>query len=595
MPAASSDAVSIFRWLIPESQERIWPTCFDPYNGSDLRSSNLHSSNLHSSTWVREKAIFEEEKNKWIGSHAAAGAAIIAVLGLLARLWAASGTFLNPDEALHFRLANQATLALAYRTGLTASHPPLLTFLLHYWRTLGTSELWLRLPSVIAGWAFCWMFYKWLRKAAGELAGLVGLLFVAFLPPVVLLAAEVRQYSLLLAFLASALYFLDRAFAENSARLMAICSLFLYLALLSHYSAFLFAAALGIYALIRIIQERSSTSLISAWVTGQVGALVLAVLLYETHLSKLGAGDSRMVLQGWMSEHYLRRSYFDATRDNPLIFLIGRSFGVFQYFFEQRAVGDLMGLLFLIGVALLLRAKVVEKTRPSPSCFGLLLLLPFLVAAGASLAHVYPYGGTRHIAFLIIPAIAGVSVAIAGLAKGQWARGLASTMCVIVVCVAFGRPRHPWMNRADQSGTHMAQATRYMTENVRATDLIFADYQTNLLLGHYLCGQRPISFETAPATFEQYSCNGLRLACTDYRDEVFTSASFPTEWQRFVQAYGLKSGQTVWVAQAGWEAGLPENLRSDVPQFHDLAFKSFGKNVKIFKMTVGELLPQHIS
>ena len=53
--------------------------------------------------------------------------------------------------------------------------------LLYFWRALGTSELWLRLPSVLAGTVFCWIFYKWLSKAAGNLAGLIGLLFVALL------------------------------------------------------------------------------------------------------------------------------------------------------------------------------------------------------------------------------------------------------------------------------------------------------------------------------------------------------------------------------------------------------------------------------
>src|SRR5277367_4200801 len=134
----------------------------------------------------------------------------------MARLWTASGTFLNPDEALHFRLANQTSLALAYKESLTAAHPPLLILLLYFWRALGTSELWLRLPSVLAGAVFCWMFYKWLSRAAGVSTGLIGLLFVAFLPPIIVIAAEVRQYSLLLAFLASALYFLGEAFAKKS-------------------------------------------------------------------------------------------------------------------------------------------------------------------------------------------------------------------------------------------------------------------------------------------------------------------------------------------------------------------------------------------
>ncbi|MFY9793059.1 MAG: glycosyltransferase family 39 protein, partial [Candidatus Sulfotelmatobacter sp.] len=224
-------------------------------------------------------------------------AGFILLFSLLARVWAASGTFLNPDEALHFRLANQTSWALAYRQSLTASHPPLLTFILYFWRGLGTSELWLRMPSILAGVVFCWMFYKWLRNAAGDLAGLIGLIFVSFLPPVVLLSAEIRQYALLLAFLASALYFLDDSFALNSSARMIAFSLCLYLAMLSHYSAFWFAAALGIYALLRFFTGRFSTTLKMTWAIGQIGALALAIFLYKSHISKLGVGESRTALQ----------------------------------------------------------------------------------------------------------------------------------------------------------------------------------------------------------------------------------------------------------------------------------------------------------
>ena len=204
-----------------------------------------------------------KKKDEWVERRPNLAAALITLLGFLARLWAAHGTFLNPDEALHFRLANQVSLALAYKESLTAAHPPLLILLLYYWRALGTSELWLRLPSVLAGAVFCWMFYKWLRKAAGSLAGFIGLLLVAFLPPIVLVAAELRQYSLLLAFLVSALYFLDEAFTKNSASRMAAFTLCLYLAMLIHYSAFWFAAALGFYALFRIFTERPPVRIIS--------------------------------------------------------------------------------------------------------------------------------------------------------------------------------------------------------------------------------------------------------------------------------------------------------------------------------------------
>ena len=534
-----------------------------------------------------------ENKNQWLHNHSDVAAAIITLLGFLARLWTASGTFLNPDEALHFRLANQPSLALAYKESLTAAHPPLLIVLLYFWRALGTSELWLRLPSVFAGAVFCWMFYKWFSKAAGELAGQIGLLLVALLPPIILVAAEVRQYSLLLAFLISALYFLDEAFAQNSTTRMAAFSLCLYLAMLFHYSAFWFAAALGIYALYRIFTEHPPTKLAGAWAIGQVGGIALAIFLYKTHLSKLGVGQGESPTQGWMSDSYLRRSFFDHTHDNPVKFLVGHTFGVFQYFFGQLAVGDVMGVLFFVGVALLLlRRNGLPKDRSSSRSLAIFLLLPFAVAAAISLAHIYPYGGTRHVAFLIVPAIAGVSVTIACPAAGKWVRGISIAALIIVACIAFGKPRQPRMERGDQSTAHMAAAIEFVNQNMDPSDLIFVDYQSDLILGHYLCRQRPIALEPAHDSFEQFSCAGHRVVSTDYKTEwMFWAKNFPQDWQLFVQAYGLKPGDTIWIFQTGWGVDLPEDLQKHFAEFRNLRFESFGNNIKIFKMTVGQPMP----
>ncbi len=551
-----------------------------------------------------------EKKNQWFHNHAKVLAACITALAFLARLWAASGTFLNPDEALHFRLANQVSLDLAYKASLTAAHPPLFILLLYYWRALGTSELWLRLPSVLAGAVFCWVFYKWLTKAAGSLAGFIGLLFVAFLPPIVALAAEVRQYALLLAFLVSALYFLDDAFTTHSPRRMAAFSLCLYLAMLFHYSAFLFAAALGFYALFRIFTERPPVATMAAWAIGQVGGLALAAFLYKTHLSKLGVGDSRTALQGWMSDFYLQRSYFNPARDNPLTFLVGHTFGVFQFFFGQLAVGDVMAVFFIAGAVLLLRRKGLPEDRTSSRRLGVFLLVPFAVAGAVSLAHLYPYGGTRHVAFLIMPAVAGVSVAMACLAgwrktdltetdstgksltARRWTRGLAIAALVIVACIVFGKPRQPRMERADQSWKHMSDAIDFVRENVKPSDLIFTDYQSDLMLGHYLCQQRPISIDVTSADFEQFSCAGHQIVASDFRAAwMFWADNFPREWQRAVQSHNLKPRDTVWIVQAGWGVDLPADLQRRYAEFRGLHFESFGKNIKIFKITVGEPMP----
>jgi uncharacterized membrane protein len=528
----------------------------------------------------------------WLQRHINTAAIAVTLLGFTARLWTASGTFLNPDEALHFRLANQVSLLVAYKGSLSEAHPPLLTLVLYFWRLLGVSELWLRLPLVFASVVFCWMFYKWLSHAAGSLAGFIGLIFVALLPPIVLLSAEIRQYPLLLAFLASALFFLEDAVAKNSTASMAAFSLCLYLAMLSHYSAFLFAAALGIYALLVFLEKRPPIKLLSVWAAGQFGALALAVLLYKTHIAKLRMAQSRTPMQGWMSESYLHRSYIDPAHDHRLLFLAGHTFGVFQYYFGQLALGDVMCIVFFAGVALLLRGTGFPQDRSSRRRLGLLLLLPFAIACAVSVAHLYPYGGTRNVAFLIIPAVAGVSIAIANLATTKWTRPLATTALILLACIAFGKPRPPRMDRADQSPAHIAAAIDFIQKNIDPSAIIFTDYQSDLILGHYLCRQRPIVFDPAPANFEQFSCAGHRIISTQEQEWMFSSANFIQEWQYFEQSYNLQAGTKVWIIQAGWGIALPEDLRAHFPEFQNLHSDSFGKNIKIFKLTTGQPMPE---
>ncbi len=531
-----------------------------------------------------------------IEARANVAAALITLAGLGGRVWAASGTFLNPDEALHFRLANQASLAQAYKQSLTGLHPPLFVLLLHLWRGLGTSDLWLRLPSVIAGAVFCWLFFKWLSLVAGPLAGFLGLILVALLPPEIALSAEVRQYALLLAFLGAALYLLERGFVENSAGLMLASMLSLYLAMLTHYSAFLFAGALGCYGLSKIFvpsARRQRASVSASWIVGQLGGVALCAFLYETHLSRRDFGESE-ILRGWMA-YLSRSSYFQPGRDNPVLYAVGHSFGVFQYLFGQLTVGIVMGVTFLVGLVLLLRGrKSSQKSAPDP-WLAVLLVLPFVLACAASFLHVYPYGGTRHVAFLTLPAMTGVSLALAclsgtGATGKRWGRGVAITSLVVIACIVFGKVRQPRMERADQSTAHMAAAMQFVQTKIGPSDFIYTDYQTDLILGRYLCPERPVSFDVAPDLFEQFSCGGHRIISRDFRGWMFGADSFPLEWQRFVQAYRPKPGDSVWIIQAGWGADLPEDLRR-YPEFRDLGFEAFGNNIKIFKMPAGQAMP----
>lgn len=517
---------------------------------------------------------WERQFERWFESHFNFSAILVLTAGFIIRLRAASGTFLNPDEALHYLLANQSSWRLAYEASLTNAHPPLLTFVLYFWRALGDSEFVLRLPSVIAGTAYCWIVFKWLTRIFGLTAGFISLMLVTFLPPVIGLAAEVRQYAFLLFFLASAAYLLERALAENSTSLMFLSATSLGLAMLAHYSAILFAAAMGVYSLLRVTTRRPAAKVCAAWVVGQSAALALFAFLYITHISKLKGDYASGTINGWLSN-----SFFRAGHENPLLFVIARSGGVFQYVFGQLAVGDVAFVTFIAGVVLLWRGSP-GKSNVANWQLGTLLILPFAIGAGASLARIYPYGGTRHSAFLIMFAIAGVSFLLARLMKQRIGRGIVLAILVIAVCNAFGKPHRPYMLPEDQSRLQMTRAMEFVRSQIPQSDVILVDYQTRLLLAHYLCPQQPMSFKPSGAKLEQFQCSGYRIAAADSELYIFTAENFPRWRDELRRLHPLQPSQSVWIIQAGWEVYLAHDLQ--------LSPHSFGRNITIFKLTAGQ-------
>jgi dolichyl-phosphate-mannose-protein mannosyltransferase len=527
---------------------------------------------------------------RWLEIQQSLIAAIILVAAFLFRLWTTHGTFLNPDEALHFRAANTTSWDMTYHRSLGIAHPPLLVFLLHFWRLFGLTELMLRLPSVIAGTLFCWIFYRWVANNFSRAAVWISLVFVSFLPPLVELSAELRHYALLLVFCAAALYFLDQALSRNSVSQMAVSLLCLWLALFSHYSAILFAAWLGIYALVRFLSRRPSAKLIVVWVAGQLGALVICWFLYVVYISGLSrAFSGSNVLHGFMQDAYLLNSYFQPPRDNPVLFIFARTGGVFQFLFGQLVLGDLMFPLFVAGIVLLITSKAgAAPSTITPRRLGFLLVVPFALNCAVALAGIYPYGGTRHSVFLVIVAIPAISVALAKIVRQNNVYAITTAVAIVLISNIFGTPHRPYILRADQSIAHMNQAIAFIDNGIPAGEPLFADNQAALMLGHYLCHGRPVPFDRPIAGFLTLQCDSHTVIGTGGSTNRFTTENFFPKWNELLRTHDLKAGEGVWVVQMGWDIALARDLQTKFPQYHDLNVRYFGRNITIFKLIVGE-------
>ena len=517
----------------------------------------------------RLEASFEE--------HPTPIAAAVIAVGLIWRLWLAQATFFNTDEAWHYSLSTRGSAWLAYQSSLTISHPPLLILIQHFWRVLGTSNLMLRLPSVIAGAVFCWIFYRWLGLVAGRAAAWAGLILATLLWPMVSTSTEVRQNPLLLVFSIGAIYLLERALAENSANRMLASAASLCLAMLSHYSAFFVAGAMGIYAIARMWAQRPSRTVLLSWAAGQTAGVVLAGFLYKTHLGRLGS----LLDASLLPQQYLSNAYFHRGKDHLVPFLYRGTFGVFRFVFGHTQIGQLAALLFVAGIVVLVAGRGADRAKNR--ALAILLVLPFVlnwIAAGAGL---YPYGRMRQCMFLAIFALAGVAICIARLTKGQSLAATFVTLGIVISCLVLGTQQdRDALPLADQRHEHMDEAVQFIRGHVGAQDVIFTDKATSYQLAHYLCRQQPVVLENFADHWETFQCEGLRVVSTGPAAGALTADSLAAGWQE--TAKDLHAAGQVWIVQGGWASGLGESLRASSAEFSDITLHTFGRYLEIFAM-----------
>ena len=503
---------------------------------------------------------------------------VLLTVGLLLRLRLAWLTFLNPDEALHFFLAHQPSLRLAYGASLTTAHPPLMVLLLHCWSWVGDSEFVLRLPFGIAGTLFCWTMFRWVERIAGSGAGLITFAILLFSPPLISLSAEVRQYSLLLLFCAGCLYFVELAFEDQSAKWMALSMAALYLAILTHYSALIFAAAVGIYGLLRLLRSRLPAPVTALWIAGQTGALAICGFLYFTQISQLRAsGVTSEIASTW-----LRSSIFHPGEDHIATFAVSKTVRLFRYLFSQGTVGVLALGLFFFAIMLLLRNHDADQDKPTPRELAVLFAAPFAVALAAAVAGLYPYGGTRHDVVLAVFAMPAIAIGLDGMNLGRFMSRtrvkLFGLAIVLLICNFFPLPSGPYISPKNQNRKLMMDAMDLLS-SAPVGSVIFSDFQGSLVLNYYLCGKSSAVPLDATPSLTKSRCGDFNLITSAVRQQGFDRSALPetltNAWQIAPQANTLRLFQAGWIGdkQPQWIAEL-RSLGCEAP-------RDFGHNILI--------------
>jgi hypothetical protein len=140
----------------------------------------------------------------------------------------------------------------------------------------------------------------------------------------------------------------------------------------------------------------------------------------------------------------------------------------------------------------------------------------------------------------------------------------------------------------NQQKAQMRAAIDFIRHEVPGEEPLFADAQTSLMLGHYLCDQSPLAVDRSVRGYISYECGNHRViaSVTKY---IFTARSFYDQWQDMTSKYHLQRGSKVCVAQMGWDTHVAFEL-VNFPQF-ELHPHWFGSQIQLFDLTVGQTMP----
>ena len=517
--------------------------------------------------------------SEWLQQHSFLIVVCVMAIGFILRILPIGKQYLNPDECNNYLYTQQPNLYQVWLNNLPNAHPPLYFFILFLWKKISNSEYFLRLLSVLASTASIYIGYRWIEKCFGKGSALVMSLFLAFSPTLIWLSQEVRHYSILILFMSCALYYFQLMLDQKKILPLILSSAFLYLAILIHYSASFFVLALGIYSGYLVIHKELSKKLVISWGLCQLGALGIYGFLYRTQLSLVSKSAMRQeTIQSWLASSYL--NIHNSSLKQILLYPFERTFAVFTYLFASQYLSIPLAIAFILAAV-----SLILKNRFR---IGILLALPFIANLGASMLLVYPYGGTRHNAFLVLFAYAGIAYLLGIWFEKKFQLILITGLIFLLSWVINPEKGRQFISLKNQRLELMQQARKYIEEYLPRSEPIFIDNQTSVLLDYYLAKNSAPS----PSTFQKgfWQCRYAGYNFMSAYIWTFTADNFVEQFRNLFKDFALDSTSTIWIIDAGWGWNLRNELGYNYPELHFLRQSSFGENISIFQLSVKEIL-----
>jgi len=110
-------------------------------------------------------------------------------------------------------------------------------------------------------------------------------------------------------------------------------------------------------------------------------------------------------------------------------------------------------------------------------------------------------------------------------------------------------------------------------------------------LAHYLCNQKPTSYDGSIPGFLAFTCGGHRVVSTMFTLWAFDVSTFLEQWNRLIVNAALRPDARVWVGQARWTVSLADDLKR-YPELQTLQVQSFGRNIQFFALRASQVMPK---
>ena len=341
-----------------------------------------------------ERSTLDENLERYGG----AGALTLVALGFVLRARGLSEYWLNPDEGIYYSILTAGSFGDFWAEVLANAHPPLYYLLLRGVGLLTWDFVWLRGTSLLFGTAAIWLF--WLvgrelggRGRTGAVSGLAAAGLIAVNAEAITHSQVLRPYALVVCLLAGALHQLLRYRSEANIRSLVAYAVLLSLAALCHYSAALAIAAFsGLIAYDGL--NRSDRAAWKRLVSIHLIPVLIFAGLYATQVRATLESDLMGLAfgpEGWLSA-WLVTSPADAW--NSLV--------CYQIFH--------LPLGFRVWSALLMLAALTLSALARDKSVAVLAGTALLAAFTASALGVYPFGPTRHNAWLMVFTVPALAV-----------------------------------------------------------------------------------------------------------------------------------------------------------------------------------------